>query len=430
MIPVMSLSVFGLAIFLLIIGAPVVVAIGFSSILVLLFFQPVPLVAIPQLMFSGMESYVLVAIPLFVLAGVLMESGGIAKKLISFSKGLVGWSKGGLGAVNVFSSFIFGGISGSSIADTVAIGSVMIPEMVEDGYDKDYSAAITVISSTLAVVVPPSVLMIILGALSEQSVSRLLIGGLIPGAFMAIAMMVQNYIISKKHGYGTVTKFSFTYLWKTFKQGILALGTPLIILIGIMTGFVTPTESGALAVFYTLIISAFFYKTLNLKVLRQSMITGSKMTASVVAIVAVSSVFTFILTYEGLPQLVATFLTNISQNKIVILLLINVFLLIVGTIIDASVAIVILVPILFPVALNLGIHPIHFGVLFVINLAIGLVTPPFGVCLFSVCSIAKIEMGPLIKSTFPLYTSLIVVLLSTTVFPEIVLFLPRLIFGE
>jgi C4-dicarboxylate transporter DctM subunit len=197
-----------------------------------------------------------------------------------------------------------------------------------------------------------------------------------------------------------------------------------------MTGFVTPTESGALAVFYTLIISAFFYKTLNLKVLRQSMITGSKMTASVVAIVAVSSVFTFILTYEGLPQLVATFLTNISQNKIVILLLINVFLLIVGTIIDASVAIVILVPILFPVALNLGIHPIHFGVLFVINLAIGLVTPPFGVCLFSVCNIAKIEMGPLIKSTFPLYTSLIVVLLSTTVFPEIVLFLPRLIFGE
>lgn len=427
--PVMSITVFLTAVVLLIIGAPVVVAIGLSSILTIVIFNPVPFIAIPQLMFSGMESYVLVAIPLFVLAGVMMESCGVAKKLIGFSKGVVGWSRGGLGAVNVFSSFIFGGISGSSVADTVAIGSIMIPEMVEEGYDRRYAAAITVISSTLAVVVPPSILMIILGAVSEQSVSWLLVGGIVPGALMAGAMMVQNYFISRKYNYGTVKKFSWPYLWKTFKVGILALGAPAIILIGIMSGVVTPTESGGLAVFYTLLISYFFYKTMGKKVLHDSMINGAKMTASVVSIIAASSVFTFILTFEGLPQMVAMFLTNISQNPIVILLLINVFLLMVGMIIDAGVAIIILVPILFPVAMNLGINPIHFGVVFVLNLAIGLVTPPFGVCLFSVCNVAKIEMGNLIKAAFPLYLSLIIVLLLSTIFPEVVLFLPKLVLG-
>jgi len=425
--PVMSIFVFAFAIFLMVIGAPVLVAIGFSSVLTLFIFQPVPLISIPQLMFAGMESYVLVAIPLFVLAGVLMESGGIAKNIINFCKATVGWAHGGLGAVNVVSSFIFGGISGSSVADTVSIGAIMIPEMVEDGYDKNYAAGITVISSTLAVIVPPSILMIILGGVAELSVSWLLIGGLVPGVLMAVSMMVQNYYISRKHNYGDKKPFSWKYFVKTFKKGYLALGAPLIIIGGIMSGVVTPTESGALAVFYCIIIARFFYKTLNWKIFIKSIIEGSKLTASVVAIIATSTIFTFIMTYEGLPQIIAAAIISLTKNPLLILLIIDIFLLFVGMLIDASVAIIILSPILFPVATMVGIDPIHFGVLFVLNLAIGLVTPPFGVCLFSVCNVGKISMEDLLKGSFPLYGSLFVVLILVTVFPQIVLWLPQIV---
>lgn len=425
--PVMSISVFVFALILMIIGAPVLVAIGFSSILTLFIFQPVPLISIPQLMFAGMESYVLVAIPLFVLAGVLMESGGIAKNIINFCKATVGWAHGGLGAVNVVASFIFGGISGSSVADTVSIGAIMIPEMVEDGYDKNYSAGITVISSTLAVIVPPSILMIILGGVAELSVSWLLIGGLVPGTLMAISMMVQNYYISRKHHYGVKTPFSMAYLWQTFKKGFLALGAPIIIIGGIMSGIVTPTESGALAVFYCIIVARYFYKSLNWKIFLNSIKEGSKMTAAVVAIIATSTLFTFIMTYEGLPQIVANAIISLTKNPLVILLIIDIFLLFIGMLIDASVAIIILSPILFPVATMVGINPIHFGVLFVLNLAIGLVTPPFGVCLFSVCNVGKISMENLLKGSFPLYASLFIVLILVTLFPQIVLWLPQLV---
>ncbi|MGI5173220.1 TRAP transporter large permease [Treponema sp. OMZ 840] len=429
MVPIMSITVFVLAVVLMILGSPVFVAIGLSSILTIVFYHPVPLISIPQLMFSGMESYVLVAIPLFILAGVMMETCGVAKHLINFCKAQVSWARGGLGAVNILSSFIFGGISGSSVADTVAIGSIMIPEMEEDGYSKEYSAAITVISSTLSVVVPPSILMIILGGVAELSVSWLLVGGIVPGILMTLSMMIQNNIISRRHSFGHVKKFSFSYLWKTFKCGFWALGAPAIILSGIMTGIVTPTESGAIVFFYTLIISIFYYKTMNWKVLYRSFINGAQITASVVSIIAVSSIFTFILTFEGLPQIAAKALLSISTKPIVILMLINILLLFVGMLIDAGVAIIILAPILFPVVLQVGVDPIHFGVLVVLNLAIGLVTPPFGVCLFSVCNVAKISMENLLKASFPLYASLLVVLILATLFPNIVLFLPKLIFG-
>jgi len=427
--PIMSISVFLGALILIVIGAPVLVAIGFSSIMVLCCFHPVPFISIPQLMFSGMESYTLVAIPLFVLAGVLMESCGVARNIIAFCKALVGWARGGLGAVNVVSSFIFGGISGSSVADTVSIGAIMIPEMIDDGYDRNYSAGITVISSTLAVVVPPSILMIVLGGVAEVSVSRLLIGGLVPGALMAVTMMIQNYYIARKHHYGSVAKFSLRSLWSTFRIGFFALGAPLIIILGIMTGIVTPTESGALAVFYTLVVSKFCYHSLSWDVLRRAFVEGAKMTAAVVAIIASSSIFTFIMTFEGLPQIVAGALMKLSTNPIVILLLIDVFLLFVGMLIDASVAIIILSPILYPVILNLGIDPVYFGVLFVLNLAIGLVTPPFGVCLFSVCNVGDISMEDLLKGSLSLYGSLFGTLLLVTLFPQIVLWLPQVLFG-
>jgi len=429
MIPVMSLTVFGVAVFLLLLGTPVLVSIGLSSVFTIMFYNPVPLISIPQLMFSGTESYVLVAIPLFVLSGVLMESTGVAGKLIDFTKACVGWARGGLGAANVLGSFIFGGMSGSSVADTVALGTILIPEMEKDGYDKGYSAAITAISSTLAVIVPPSILMVIIGAVSELSVSWLLIGGLGPGVLLTGAMMIQNYFICRKHKYGNKKKFSFKYLWDTFKVGLWALGAPIIIMIGIMTGFVTPTESGALAVVYTLVIAAFFYKTLKKGVMYKSLVSAARLTAAVVGIIGTSSIFTFILTFEGLPQIVANFLLGITTNPVAIFFLINIFLLVMGMFLDAGVAIIVMAPILFPVATAVGINPIHFAVVFVMNLAIGMVTPPFGVCLFSTCNVAKMDMGRLIKSALPLYGSMIVVLVLTTLIPGIVLWIPSITLG-
>ncbi len=425
----MSLTVFGLALVLLLSGAPVFVSIGLASVFTILIHHPVPLISIPQLMFSGIESYVLVAIPLFVLSGVLMESTGVAKKLIDFAKAGVGWARGGLGGANVVASFIFGGMSGSSVADTVALGTILIPEMEADGYDKGYSAAITALSSTLAVIVPPSILMVIIGAVSELSVSWLLIGGLGPGVLLTGTMMVQNYFICKKNNYGSVRKFDFRALWQAFRTGIWALGAPVIIMLGIMTGFVTPTESGGLAVIYTLFISLFFYKTLTGSVILESLISAARLTAAVVAIIGSSSIFTFILTFEGLPQIVADFLLGFTTNQLAIFFIINLFLLVMGMFLDAGVAIIVMAPILFPVASAVGIHPIHFAVVFVLNLAIGMVTPPFGVCLFSTCNVARMEMGQLIKSALPLYLSMIVVLIMTTLIPGIVLWIPTLTLG-
>ena len=428
--PVMSIYLFIIAFALLIVGFPVAVSLGFSSLIIFVWFGPVPLNVVPQMLWSGMESYVLVAVPFFIMAGLLMEAGGVADRLINFSKGLLGWSKGGLGAVNIIASFIFGGISGSSVADTAAIGSIMIPKMLEDGYEKGYSAAITVISSTLAVVVPPSILMIIIGAVAEQSVARLLIGGIVPGGLMAGAMLIQNYFISKVHDYGSQSPFSFKYLWETFKKGIVALGAPVIIIGGILTGFVTPTEAAGLAVFYTIFVAFFILRNFSAKRFIGCVRETAKITAAVMFVVACSRMFTFIITLEGLPRIIAMGLTSITSNKLLILLLLDGFLLITGMLVDAVVAIILLVPILFPVVTSLGIDPIHFGVIFVVNLAIGLVTPPFGVCLFSVCSIARMKLEDLVKSALPLYIALIGVLILITFFPRLVLFLPNFFFNK
>lgn len=422
----MSLFAVTVALILIAYGLPVAVSLGIGALTVFITFQPVPLVAVPQLLFAGVESYILVSIPFFIFVGVLMESSGIARNLIDFSKALTGWTRGGLGAVNIVSSFIFGGISGSSVADTVAIGSIMIPEMEKYGYPKGYSSAITVISSTLAVVIPPSILMILLGAVGDLSISSLLLGGVIPGILMCGAMLFQNYWITKKHDYGHRDKFTFRNLRDSFLKAIPALGVPAVIIIGILSGSVTPTESGGIAAIYTLIVSHLCYKSISMKKLYHCITDTAKYSAAIMFVIASSTMFTFLLTYEEVPQNISHFLLSLSSNEIVILLLINIFILLVGMLIDAGVAIIVLVPILLPVIRLTSIDPIHFGVIFVINLAIGLVTPPFGVCLFSVCSIGKISMGKLIRNSMPLYMSLIIVLLIVTLFPQTVLSIPKL----
>ena len=422
-----SITVAGITVLFMVLGTPIAVALGAASVVALLIFNLIPFVSVAQQLFTGMESYILVAIPFFIFAGVIMEAGGIAKALIDFSKSFLGFSRGGLGAVNIFSSFIFGGISGSSVADTAAIGSIMIPSMVEEGYDKDYAAAITVISSTLAVIVPPSIIMLILGAVAEISIAKLLLGGILPGVLVVIFMMAQNYYMSFKYNYGTIVPFSFKNFIKTGIKGLPALGAPLIIIGGILTGFITPTESGGMAVVYSLIVSAFVYKTLSWKKLYDAVIKTAIITGCVVFVIGVSNLFTFILSFENTPQRIAEMILSISDNKYLALFVINIFLLCIGMIMDGGVAIILLVPLLFPVAYELGLDPIHFGVMFSINLAIGLVTPPFGVCLFSCCNIAELSMAKLVKASLPLYASLLLTLFIVTYAPSFVLLLPNLL---
>jgi tripartite ATP-independent transporter DctM subunit len=427
-LPLMSKYLFIMIFGLLLMGAPVAVALGFASLAVLTIFHPVPFCVIPQMLWSGTESFLLVAVPFFILAGALMESGKISDQLIDFSNAVFGWFKGGLGAVNIVASFIFSGISGSSVADTAAIGSVMIPKMVDNGYQKDYAGAITVIASTLAIVIPPSIPMVVMGAVAEQSIARLLVGGVVPGAMMALAMLFQNYYISKKRNYGAFCKFSLKNVLKVSLKCLPALGAPLIIMGSILTGVVTPTEAGGLAVFYTLFVMFFLLKTLSWETFHKAMLNTGKITASVLFVIAAARLFTFIITFDGLPQLIASGLLQITKNPLVMLFLINLFLIAVGMLVDNVVAIIMLVPILFPIIKTVGIDPIHFGVLFVVNMALGLVTPPFGVCLFSICSISKIKLENLIKATMPLYLSIVMVLVLITVFPKFVLFLPDLLF--
>lgn len=422
----MSASLVIISFILLLMGLPVAISLGLSSLLVLAYFQPVPFSIIPERLFSGSQSYVLVAVPFFILAGTLMESSGIADRLIKFCKAFLGWSKGGLGAVNVIDSFLFGGISGSSIADTAALGTILIPQMVDDGYDLGYSAAITAVTSCLSVIVPPSILMILMGATIEQSVAKLLVGGILPATLLAILMFIQNYLICKKRNYGTYIKFSFQNIWESFKTGLPALGAPLVILGGILTGWVTPTEASGIAVFYTLFVSCFILKSLNKKMMFNAVKDTVKITAQIMFVVAASKLFTFILTIDGLPQKAATAITNLTDNPWLVLLLIDGIMIIAGMMIDAVVSLLIFVPILYPITQMVGIDPIHFGVLFVVLLAVGLVTPPFGVCLYSVCGIAQIKFEELVKATVPFYLFLIIAVLLLTFLPQIILFLPNL----
>ncbi len=422
-----SITVASITVLLMVLGTPIAVALGAASVVSLLIFNIIPFVSVAQQLFTGMESYILVAIPFFIFAGVIMEAGGIARALINFTKSFLGFSRGGLGAVNIISSFIFGGISGSSVADTAAIGSIMVPTMVEEGYSKDYAAAITVTSSTLAVIVPPSIIMLILGAVAEISIAKLLLGGILPGTLVVIFMMIQNYYISFKHNYGTIVPFSIKNFFLSALRGLPALGAPIIIIGGILTGFITPTESGGMAVVYSLIVSAVVYKTLSWKKLYEAIVKTAIITGCVVFVIGISNLFTFILSFENTPQRIAEMIMGISHNKYLALFVINIFLLVVGMIMDGGVAIILLVPLLFPVAEHLGLDPIHFGIVFSINLAIGLVTPPFGVCLFSCCNISQLSMERLVKASLPLYGSLLLTLFIVTYFPSFVMLLPNLL---
>lgn len=414
------------AIFFLL-NIPISFAIGMSTVLTILYNGKFPLSVVAQSMGTGVDSFPLMAIPFFMLAGIIMSEGGIGVRLIDFASSLVGFVKGGLAMVTVVSNMIMAGMSGSSVADSSATGSVLIPAMQKKGYPLPFAVAIVASASVIGIIIPPSIPMVIYGVISGVSIGQMFLAGAIPGFLVGLSLMGVSYYYANKENYPREEWGGFRKIWQEFKKSFFALLMPVIILGGIIGGIMTPTESAAVAVIYAVIVGAFVYKELTIKKVPKILLECLVGTASVMFLVSVASGFGWLLASEQIPQLLAKTILSISTNKYVVLLLINILLLFTGTFMDLTAALIILGPVLVPLIQNVGIDPIHFGIIMTMNLGIGLVTPPVGVCLFVCCNIAKTTITKVGRALLPVIAAMIVVLLIVSYVPSITMFLPKLI---
>jgi C4-dicarboxylate transporter DctM subunit len=419
----MAWLLFGLLLMLFLINVPVAVALGLASMIVLMVQDNVPLMVIVQKMFTSTDSFTLMAVPFFILAGKLMESGGISKRLINFSSTLVGSLHGGLAMVSIVTCMFFAAISGSAAATTAAVGSILIPAMVKRGYDKSFSTAIQAAGGTIGVMIPPSVPLILFGVIAGASIGDLFIAGIIPGVFVGMSLILVAYFISRKRGYGKEEKSSLKEVASAFKSAILAILMPVIILGGIYGGIFTPTEGSVVAVVYGLIVGLLIYKEIKWKDLPEIFISSAITSSVILFIISCASIFGFLLTREQIPAQISEGMLGITSNAIMILLIINVILLIVGTFLETSAAIVIMAPILVPIASAAGMDLVHFGVIMVVNLAIGMITPPVGINLFVASNIANIRLEHIVRAIMPFIIVLIIDVLILSFMPSISLFL-------
>jgi tripartite ATP-independent transporter DctM subunit len=407
-------------------GIPVAFCLALTSLVFLLVLGDVPLILIPQRMFTGMDSFPLMAVPFFIMAGDLMNYSGITDRIIRFSTALVGSIRGGLAHVNVVASMFFAGLSGSAVADTAALGSILIPAMKKDGYDSTFAAAITSASSVIGPIIPPSIPVIIYALIGSVSVGGLFLAGVVPGVLIGLGLMIVSYLICRRKGYGTKRAFaSKKELFESFKGGIIPLLMPLIILGGILSGIFTPTEAASVAVAYALVVGLFVLRTLKLKELPKIIFRSMVTTSTILMVLACANIFSWILGTQQIPQALAGLIASWTSNPYILLLLINIILLLVGCFLEGLSALIIMVPILLPLANHAGIDPLHFGIVVVMNLMIGLITPPLGICLFVVSSVAKVDLMKLIRVSLPFVFVEILVLMVVTYFPGIVLLIPR-----
>jgi C4-dicarboxylate transporter, DctM subunit len=414
---------------LLILGVPVGISLGVASIITILWEGIVPLVLIPQKMFVSMNSFTLLAIPFFMLTGVIMDKSGLTQRLVNFADSIIGWTKGGMSYVSVTSGMMMGGISGSAPADTAALSSVMTPSMVKLGYPARFAAALQAASGSIGIIIPPSIPMVVLGGIASISVGKLFLGGIIPGILIGVLFMVAARIICSKKNYG-VTKsnsFSFNYFIDSFKKAILPLFAPVIIVGGILTGVFTPTESSVIAVVYTLILGLFIYRSIKLRDLTSIFMEAIISSANVLLIIAASSLFSWILVSHNFPQILSGLITSVSDSPFFIILVINLIFIIGGMFIEGLALLIMFVPILLPIALSTGMDPVVFGVMIVINIAIGTLTPPVGVCLFVACSSSGVKIEHAMKSAIPFVLLLCFALVLIVLFPSLVTFIPNLI---
>ncbi len=412
--------------FFLVIGVPIAVSLGLTCIFSVLVTGAFGVEVLIQKTFNAGNSFALMAIPFFILAGNIMAVGGVSRRLVNLAGAMFGRLNGGLALVATLASTFFGAVSGSAPATTAAIGGVMVGPMVEKGYDKNFAGAVVAASGTIGLIIPPSLTMVLYGVSTGVSIGELFIAGVIPGLIICVVLMVVEYIISVRRGYKGDEAASFKTISTHFRQAIYALFMPVIILGGIYAGIFTPTESAAVAVVYGLLVGVYIHKELKWKDVPDLILKSAKSTALVMYLMVTAEVLTYVLVSEQIPQTIAASILNISTNAIVVQLIMIFILLVVGTFLNNSAAMVLLAPIFYPIIMSLGVDPLFFGIIMVISLAIGHNTPPVGLCLFIACDIGNLKLEHLVKEIMPLVAALIVTVVVLSFFPDVILFLPRL----
>lgn len=426
----MHIAVFiGLLMVLFLLGVAVPYALAITSVIAMMVTSGggIAFQTVTQKIISGTNNFTLLAIPFFLLAGKLMNTGSITRRTFKLCNALVGWIPGGLAHANVLASIVFAGMSGSAVADAAGLGTIEINAMKEEGFDVDFSAAITAASSTIGPIVPPSIPLVMFGVAGGVSISALLIAGIVPGVIMGLSLSVMIYFFAKKRNYPRSKFPPWKELWKLMKQSFWAILTPAILIGGILGGIFTPTEAAAVASLYALILTVVFYREVKARDLVRILRETVEETAAVMLVVGASTLFGYLVIKMQMPAKVLDAFLAISGNKYVFLALINVFFLLIGCFMETNSAILILTPIILPIAITLGIDPIHFGMVMVLNLMIGLLTPPVGMCLYATAGVAQISFERMVKAVSPFYVPLFLTLLLITYMPALVTWLPNLV---
>jgi C4-dicarboxylate transporter, DctM subunit len=424
------MSAFMLAgmVFFFALGTPIAIAILAASIGGITLFTPLPLVVVAQRLMTTIDSFPLMAIPFFILAGNLMEAGGISRRLVEFAKSLVGGVQGGLACSCVLTCLIFASVSGSSVATTFAIGAIIIPAMIKHGYPKSFAASLQATSAELGVIIPPSIPLILYGVSAEVSIGELFVAGIGPGLLIGSALILFVYLFCRKNGWGKEDHVGRLSVWAATKNAGFALVMPIIIIGGIYRGVFTPTEASVVAVVYALFVGVVIYRAISIadliSVLRRSVIAS----AIIMFVIAAAGLFSFLITRAGVPAAISAWITTIIEDPYAFLLAVNLFLFVVGMFIETSAAIIVLAPILVPVAIAFGVDPVHFGLIMVVNLALGMITPPFGVNLFAACQVANVPLERIVKHLVPFVLVVICCLAIITYVPGITLFFRDLLY--
>lgn len=413
---------------LMIIGVPVAFAMALSALFALIDAGTVPLVIVPQRMFNTLNSFPLVAVPLFVLAGELMNTGGITQRIIQFTQACIGHVRGGLGHVNIIASMLFAGVSGSATADAAGIGKVLIPAMIQEGYDEDFSVAVTAASATIGPIIPPSIVMVVYGSMTNLSIGRLFLAGFFPGVLIGLVFLLISYFFARLRNYPKTDGVNLAHIRSTFRAALFPLLAPAIIIGGIIGGIFTATEAGAVAVLYTLILSL-IYGGLSFKRLYEILFRSAVTTSIILIILGCAAAFGWVIAREQIPTMLVNLISNVTQNPKLQLLTIIAMLLLIGLFVEGMAALIILIPVLTPMSASLGIDPIQFATIIIVAIVTGTITPPVGLLLYVSCGVAEVPLKTVSKIIWVFIAGMVAVLLMIAFVPTLTLFLPRVAFG-